>query len=57
MITSWSEMVSLNYVATCLALALSEQLLCNLCTMLMHMIMARVRLGKGPKHLELATCL
>jgi hypothetical protein len=49
MITSCSEMVNINYVATCVIIALSEQLPCNWCTM------PCLWLGKGPWHLELAT--
>jgi hypothetical protein len=48
MITSCKEVVNLNYVATCVALTLSKQLLCNWRTTLMHTIMPRVWLGKGP---------
>jgi hypothetical protein len=47
MITSCSEMVNLNCLAIGVALALSEQLLCNW-HMMMHTIMPHVRLGKGP---------
>jgi hypothetical protein len=50
-------MVNFNYVATCVTLALSEQLLCNWCTTLMCTIMPHVQLRKGPSHLEFATYL
>ncbi len=48
MITSCNKVVNLNYVATGVALTRNEQLLCNWRMALMHMIMPRVRLGKGP---------
>jgi hypothetical protein len=48
MITSCNKMVNFNYVATGVALMLSEQLLCNWHTALMHTIMPHVELGKGP---------
>jgi len=40
-------MVNLNFVATGVTLALSEQLFCNW-HMTMHTIMPQVWLGKGP---------
>jgi hypothetical protein len=46
MITSCIKVVNLNCVAISVALALSEQLLCNWCMALMCMIMICVRLGK-----------
>jgi len=57
MITSCSEMVNFNYIAIGVILALSEQLFCNWRMTLMCMIMPHVQLGKGLKHLQLATCL
>jgi hypothetical protein len=57
MITSCSTMVSINYVATCVTIALNEQLSCNWHTMLMCMIKPHVQLNKGQWHLELATFL
>jgi len=54
MITSCNEVVNFNYVAISVTLTLSEQLFCNWCMMLMHMIMPCVWLGKG---LKLVTCL
>jgi hypothetical protein len=47
MITSYNEMVNFNCVAIGVALALSDQLLCNWRMALMHTIMPRVQLGKG----------
>jgi hypothetical protein len=47
MITSCSKVINFNYVAIGVALTLSEQLLYNWHTTLMHMIMSHVRLGKG----------
>jgi hypothetical protein len=46
MITSYIEMVNLNYVVIDVILTLSEQLFCNSHMMLMCMIMPRVWLGK-----------
>jgi hypothetical protein len=57
MIKSCNEVVNFNYVATSVALALNEQLLCNWRMALMRTIMPHVRLGKSPQHLELTTCL
>jgi hypothetical protein len=48
MITSCNEVVNFNYAAISVALALSEQLLCNWQLTLMRMIMPHVWLGKGP---------
>jgi hypothetical protein len=48
MIISCNKLVNFNYVAIGVALALSEQLLCNWCITLMHIIMPHVWLGKGP---------
>ncbi len=57
MITTCSEVVNFNYVATDVTLAWSEQLHYNWHMTLMRTIMPCVRLGKGPQHLELATFL
>jgi hypothetical protein len=48
MITSCSKVVDFNYVATSVALTLSEQLLYNWHTTLMCIVMSHVQLGKGP---------
>jgi hypothetical protein len=48
MITSCNKEVNFNYVATGVALALNEQLLCNWHMALMHTIMPRVRSNEGP---------
>jgi hypothetical protein len=48
LITSCSKVVNLNYVATNVAIVLSEQLFCNWHMALMHMIMPHVHLSKGP---------
>jgi len=48
MITSCNKMVNFNYATTSVALALSEQLLCNWQLTLMRKIMPHVWLGKGP---------
>jgi hypothetical protein len=48
MIKSCNEVVNFNCVATSVALALNEQLLCNWRMGLMRTIMSHVRLGKSP---------
>jgi len=57
MITSCNKMVNINYVATCVTIALNEQLPYNWHIVSMCTIMPRVWLSKGQWHLELATFL